>query len=366
MFVRIISFLAALSLIFSCAGCSAAENVSVGAVNTIPETGICDEASAAVLYCPDNKEVIYGHHIHEKRAIASVTKVMTAIIALEYAEKNDKIVTVTEKMYAEGSSMYLKAGDKLELSEIVKGMMAVSGNDAANAAALTVAGSQEDFAALMNKKAAELGMEDSHFVTPSGLDDEVHYSSAYDMALLCAYAMRNKTFRDIVSRKSIEIKYVSPKDKVQTLYNHNKLLSLCEGCTGIKTGYTQKAGRTLTSSCERDGAELIAVTLNDRNDWNDHCRMYDMGFEIIENIPLCGSSEIRVKMPVASDKDEYVTLVPDKIPEVTIYKEDENKIRTVVYAPKFVYAPVVKRRNYGTVSFTLDGKEIARCHLIPE
>lgn len=332
-------------------------------VNTIPSSGIIDSAASAVLYCPETKEVLYGHHIHEKRPIASITKIMTAVIALEYADKNDKSVTVTEDMYAEGSSMYLKAGEILRLSDLVRGMMLVSGNDAANAAAIAVAGSVEKFAELMNEKAEKIGMNNSHFVTASGLDDKMHYSTAYDMSLLCSYAMKNNVFRDIVSQKSAEIKYLSPEGKTQTVYNHNKLLSMCDGCIGIKTGYTKKAGRTLTSCCERNGVRLIAVTLNDGDDWRDHCSLYSYGFDLVESIKLCDESW-EITLPLTDRDDETAVLVPEKIPEITVRKNNEHDITKTVYVPDFIYSPVVKNRVYGRAVFFVDGQRAAQCKLI--
>ncbi len=243
--------------------------------NDVLGEGVLDHAQAAVVYCPDTKEVLYGHALHEERPIASITKIMTAVLGLEAP---DREVTITPAMYAEGSSLYLKAGEVLMLSELVRGMMVVSGNDAANAVALATAGSEEAFADRMNEKASSLGMRHSHFVTPSGLDSPGHYSSAYDMALLCAYAMEQEAFAQVVSQKKMTLQYVLPEGRQQELYNHNRLLAMCSGCVGIKTGYTQKAGRTLTSCAERDGRRLIIVTLHDPQDWDDHCALYDHFF----------------------------------------------------------------------------------------
>ncbi len=361
-FISVLMIFVTITAFFT--GCNA-DNGGTDAlpVNTISTSGIIDSAASAVLYCPETKEVLYGHHIHEKRPIASITKILTAVIALEYAGKNDKSVTVTSDMYAEGSSMYLKAGEVLRLSDIVRGMMLVSGNDAANAAAIAIAGSREKFADLMNNKAAEIGMINSHFVTASGLDDEMHYSTAYDMSLLCSYAMKNNVFRDIVSQNSAEIKYLSPEGKTQTVYNHNKLLSMCDGCIGVKTGYTKKAGRTLASCCERNGVRLIAVTLNDGDDWKDHCSLYSYGFDLVDNIKLCDESW-EITLPLTDRDDEMAVLVPGKIPEVTLKKNKRHDITKTVYVPDFIYSPVVKNRVYGRVIFFVDGKKAEQCKLI--
>ncbi len=325
--------------------------------------GIKDHSASAVVYCADNGEVLYGHHIHDRKAIASITKIMTAIIALEYAAANDKAVTVTSEMYAEGSSMYLKEGEIIRLSQLVRGMMAVSGNDAANAAAIAVAGSAEKFAGLMNEKAYQLGMKNTQFVTPSGLDSEGHYSTAYDMALLCAYAMENDTFADIVSQQTVSVEYISPEGKVQTFRNHNKLLSICEGCIGIKTGFTKKAGRTLTSCCERDGIRLVVVTLNDGDDWNDHCGLYDYCFSLVERRRLCDTSRT-VTVPLVGGTNDSVELVPEKELDITIRKDEANQPQEVIEAPHFIYAPAVRGRIYGRIRYLMGEKEIASCRLV--
>ncbi len=343
----------------------AAVNTEVSAASDVYVDGLSDNARACIVYCADNSQVLYGHDIHERRAIASITKIMTALICLEYAAANDKAVCITPDMYAEGSSMYLHEGDVIKLSELVKGMLAVSGNDAANAAAVAVAGSAEKFAQLMNEKARQLGMKNSHFVTPSGLDSKEHYSSAYDMALLCSYAMENERFRSFVSQKSLSAEYISPQGKVQTLSNHNKLLSLCEGCVGIKTGFTKKAGRTLTSCAEREGVRLITVTLDDGDDWNDHCRLYDKCFSLVEKVMLCTRGR-SISVPLVGGEKESILLVPERDLYAVIRKDEKEKPEEVLYAPGFIYHPAVSGRKYGKIQFTLGNRVIAQCSLVPE
>lgn len=369
---KIVMFVLVVSLILS--GCTMAQDLPVQSpINSFSEVsvqdvlseGMSDSASASVVMIADTGDVLYGHNIHEKRAIASITKIMTAVIALEYAAKNDMKVKVTEEMYAEGSSMYLKAGEILYLSEIVKGMMAVSGNDAANAVAIAVGGTKQKFAAMMNRKAVEIGMKNTSFVTPSGLDDENHYSTAYDMALLCAYAMKNDSFRDIVSQKSVDVSYVEPVGKMQTLYNHNKLLSLCDGCIGIKTGFTKKAGRTLTSCTERDGIRIIAVTLNDGNDWNDHCKLYDTAFQKVERICVADRKR-KIEIPLVGGETETVFLVPEKELFVTVRKGEKDSVCEQIYAPNFLYAPTEKNTVEGRIDYIMNEKVVGSVRLITE
>ena len=229
-------------------------------------------ATACVLMDADTGLVLYRKNEDQRMLIASVTKLMTALVVLEQGEL-DETVTVTAAHMAEGSSMYLRVGEKLTLEELLYGLLLCSGNDAA--LALTeCAGGVEPFVALMNEKAAALGMENTHFANPNGLDDEEHYSTAYDMALLACAAANEPTLRRIASTRTAAI-------GGRTLTNHNKLLSRMDGCIGLKTGYTKAAGRTLVSCAEREGHRLVAVTLRDGNDWNDHEMLYDWGFALV-------------------------------------------------------------------------------------
>ena len=229
-------------------------------------------ATACVLMDADSGRVLYEKNGRQRMLIASTTKLMTALVALEQGTLTD-VVTVTASHMAEGSSMYLRAGEKLTLEELLYGLLLCSGNDAA--LALTeCAGGVEPFVALMNEKAAALGMKNTHFANPNGLDDEEHYSTAYDMALLACAAANEPTLRRIASTRTAAI-------GGRTLTNHNKLLSRMDGCIGLKTGYTKAAGRTLVSCAEREGHRLVAVTLRDGNDWNDHEMLYDRGFALV-------------------------------------------------------------------------------------
>ena len=227
-------------------------------------------AKSAILINADTGAVLYAKNEKERLPMASTTKIMTALIALETAALDDRCVTITDEMVrVEGSSMGLQAGDQLSLTSLAAGMLVVSGNDAANSVAIAISGSKEDFAEKMNRRAKDIGMNDTHFVTPSGLDDEAHYSTAYDMALLATIALANPDFAEIVKEKKYTIPYISPEQS-RRFSNHNRLLSMYEGCIGVKTGFTKKSGRCLVSAAERDGIRLVAVTLNAPDDWNDH------------------------------------------------------------------------------------------------
>ena len=278
--------------------------------------------------------------------MASTTKVMTALLTLEEAGKNDRVVTFTEEMTAEGSSMYLESGEQVRLSDLCIGMLMQSGNDAANAAAIAIDGSIARFADRMNIRASELGMKNTHFVTPSGLDGEDHYSTAYDMALLLCAAMENDTFRDITKQTAMTVDFISPEDKRVTYRNHNKLLRLYEYCIGGKTGYTDEAGRCLVSCAERDGVELICVTLDDPDDWDDHIRLFDYGFETLS--PLMLGEEYRTVSAVCADGyGTTLTCEPQ-----TIVSCNEVDVKEKLFLPDFIYAPLKKGEKIGEVICT--------------
>lgn len=232
-------------------------------------------AAAAVLMDADSGRLLYEKNGEKRMLIASTTKLMTALVALEQGGLQQEI-TVTGGHMEEGSSMYLRPGEKLTLETLLYGLLLSSGNDAALAVTECMGGAVP-FVARMNEKAAELGMENTHFANPNGLDDEAHYSTAEDMAKLAAAAMDDPVLRRVASTKTARI-------GGRTLTNHNKLLSRVEGCVGLKTGYTRAAGRTLVSCAERDGVRLVAVTLQDGDDWNDHASLYEQGFRVLRPV----------------------------------------------------------------------------------
>lgn len=236
-------------------------------------------AQSAILMEQKSGRILFEKDAYTKRRIASITKIMTAILAIE-SGKMDKYVTVSEKaVHTEGSSVYLKAGEKIKLKDLVYGLMLRSGNDAAVAIAEFVGGSVDGFVYLMNQKAKQIGMLNTHFANPHGLDDSKnHYSTAYDMALLTRYAMNNKLYRQISGTKV----YRAPnptEDWDRVWKNKNRLLTMYKYCTGGKTGFTKLAKRTLVSTADKGDMDLIAVTLNDSDDWNDHIAMYENSFK---------------------------------------------------------------------------------------
>ncbi|WP_236757183.1 D-alanyl-D-alanine carboxypeptidase family protein [Acutalibacter muris] len=315
-------------------------------------------AQSAILISGDDGTVIFEKNAHERLAMASTTKIMTALLTLEEAERSgDPVIDVTEEMVrVEGSSMGLQAGNRLTLTNLTSGMLLASGNDAANAAALYLGGSQEGFAELMNTRAREIGMTETNFVTPSGLDDEEHYSTAYDMALLGREAMGNEEFARIAGSSTLQVEFMEPEQKV-SYTNHNKLLRIYDGCIGIKTGFTKKAGRTLVSAARRDGTTLIAVTLNAPDDWDDHMAMFDYGFETVKTVQM-GGEALPETLPVAGSDKQGIGLRMGQKLNMTLPIEQAQEVESRVLLPKFLYAPVRAGEKVGRVQYLMGGEEI--------
>ena len=317
----------------------------------IPET----QAEAFVLYCPESGELLASRNADKRMKPASTTKLMTTLLTLEQAAKGNETVTFSQEMTAEGSSMYLKLGEKVTLRDLAAGMMMSSGNDAANAAAITIAGDDERFARLMNDRAEEISMKNTHFVTPSGLDDDDHYSTAYDLALLMEAGLKNEDFRQLTAQKSAMVSFTEPSDKRVTYNNHNRLLSLYEYCIGGKTGYTSAAGRCLVSAAERDGVTLICVPLDDKNDWNDHIRLYEYGFSQ-RAAYQSPDSAFAAEVPVVGGEKNSVTVMGDRDFRVIVSAEDKDKIERKVLLDRFLYAPVKEGQQVGRIEYTLRGE----------
>lgn len=278
-------------------------------------------ANNAVLIEQSTGRILFEKNAHEKQNIASITKIMTAIIAIESGKMDEMATASKNAVYTEGSSIYLKEGEKMAVEDLVYGLMLRSGNDAAVAIAEHVGGSEEGFVYLMNEKAKWLGMTNSHFDNPHGLDSQTHYSSAYDMALLMRYAMENNEFQKITGAKS----YKSDK-REYSWRNKNKLLTaLYKYCTGGKTGFTKQTGRTLVSTASKDGMNLIAVTLDDPDDWRDHMNMFEWGFDTYKMEPIGEKGMIYIPIGPEEKIEGHIhndTLFPLKDGEKEIIKTE--------------------------------------------
>ncbi len=312
---------------------------------------LIDEASGRVFFEQDKDEIL---------PMASTTKIMTALLTLEEENLDRYFVVNSRAIQVEGSSMGLQAGDRVTLRVLAAGMLLASGNDAANAAAVRIAGSVEAFAARMNLRAAEIGMTNTHFVTPSGLDDEEHYSTAYDMALLAREALKNPDFAAICSQTSMQVRYGNPPYD-RWLSNHNRLLRLVEGADGAKTGFTKKSGRCLVSSAEQNGVSLICVTLHCSDDWNYHKTVYEKYFGLLRAEELSGLvNDIRI--PVAGSGVFSVRCSAGAVTAALMEGELQN-IKTAVDYEPFLFAPVEAGERVGEVVFFLDGRELARTEI---
>jgi len=335
-------FASVLVLCLLCPVCFATEPPAVSAESAI----LMDAASGRVLYAKD---------VHTRRLIASTTKLMTALVAVESTPDLKKTVKVKPEYQAEGSSMYLKVGEELTLEELLYGLMLASGNDAALAVAGLCAGDVETFVGWMNELAGELGMKDTHFANPNGLDDEEHYSTAYDMALLAQAVLKNETLMKIVSTKSITV-------AGRSFTNHNKLLWRYEGCMGMKTGYTDAAGRTLVSCAKRGGQTLICVTLKDRDDWDDHAKLFDYGFETYPDHLLARSDKVFRTLPVTGSLLPQVEVVTAR--DVVYPLAEDQRVKARIDLPELVRAPVEKGTIAGKLTFLVEGETVGETYLL--
>ena len=326
-------------------------SMTVYSQNSQPEVS----AKACVLIEEKTGKIIFENNSSEKLPMASTTKIMTTLLCLESGGLDDEFVVDSQAIKVEGSSMGLVEGDVVTKRALCYGMLLPSGNDAANATAVKIGGSIEEFAVMMNERAAEIGMTRTCFVTPSGLEGEGHGSSAYDMALLAREALKNPEFSEICSQTSAKVKFGNPPFE-RWLKNTNKLLEMYEGVNGVKTGFTDEAGRCLVSSCERDGISLICVTLNDKNDWDDHMKMYDYGFSRVKSQELY-SDEI-YHLTVVGGVEESV---PVKAEGSIIIGDDGkvmNKISSEIVIMPFAYANIKLGDKVGEQIWYYDGRMI--------
>lgn len=321
-----------------------------------PARALSTSAASAILIDGESGRVLYEQNAHEPRYIASITKLMTALVAMESGHSLDEVVRV-QKQYtgAEGSSMYLREGEELTLEALMYGLLLASGNDAALAVAGYCGGSVEEFVSRMNRKASLLGMENTTFLNPSGLTEEGHMSTAADMAKLAAACMKNETIARMVATRTITI-------AGRTFTNHNKLLWRYEGCIGMKTGYTQRSGRTLISCAQRDGQRLIAVTLNDGNDWADHAAMLDYGFAAYTRTRLTAAREPVARIPVKGSLLSFVQVEPAD--DVYYPLAQGERVRREVSLALWTHAPVSRGQTAGTITYYLDDQVVAVCPLV--
>lgn len=321
-------------------------------------------AASAILIDGANARVLYEKNAHEKRAPASTTKIMTTYLALELGNLDDFVTVSSKAAKIGGSSMYLSPNERVKFEDLLYGIMLNSGNDASSAIAEHLAGSVSDFANLMTQKADKLGARNTQFKNPHGLDQDGHYTTAYDLALITKYAMGNHKFKQIVKTK---VKIVSSEGgkSENFLKNKNKLLDQFLGANGVKTGFTNKAGKCLVASAERNGQHLIAVILNSKNIWEDSKVLLQYGFDnfkpytiikkeqVIKTIQIDNS--VNKQLPILAKDDLTVYLKPEEISLIT---------PPVIQLSSKIAAPIVKGQPLGYVKLIYQGKQLGKVGLI--
>lgn len=312
-------------------------------------------AKSSILIEAKTGRVLFSKNAETKFSVASTTKIMTTLLCLESGGLDEEFVVDPNAIKVEGSTMGLTEGDIVTKRALCYGMMLPSGNDAANATAIKIAGSYEGFAGLMNERAKEIGMTRTCFVTPSGLEAAGHGSSATDMALLTSEALRNPEFREICSQQSAKLRFGNPPYE-RWLNNTNKLLGMYPGVIGVKTGFTDEAGRCLISACERNGITLICVTFDATNDWQDHIALYDMGFPLVspKTIGLTEGLDIDI---VGSEVDS-IAIGSEETITIGMIGDESNKITTKAILPPFSYAPVTIGDEIGKLEFYYEDRYI--------
>ena len=337
------------SFIQAAAAVVAAVFLCAGSANAAQFQGSVS-AKSAILADAESGRVLFEKNADERSLIASTTKIMTGLLVCEAGNLEREVSVPPEAAGVEGSSLYLKAGERITVRELLYGLMLRSGNDAAVALAIATAGSVDAFVSRMNEKAQALGLEHTHFENPNGLDGEEHFSTARDLSKLCVHAMENETFRTVVSSKSFT-------EHSRSFTNHNKLLWRVEGADGVKTGYTKKAGRILAGSATRDGQRLICVTICDPDDWRDQQALLDYGFSEFPARTIVTAGETVGSICVVGSKTQRVSLVTGT--DFSYPVAEGETVETILHAPEFSYAPVLPGQA-GQLEILVDGARVSQ------
>lgn len=319
-------------------------------------------ARAFALYEPVTGTFIKSQNADLHLPMASTTKIMTGLIAIENCSLDEIVEIPKEAVGIEGSSIYLREGDRISVCDLLYSLLLQSANDAATALALKISGDIASFSELMNSRAADMGLTDTHFDNPHGLDSESHYTTAHDLAIIAAEALKNPTFRSITStyKHSFTI-----SDNQRTVVNHNKLLKSYDGAIGVKTGFTRTSGRCLVSAAERDGLSLIAVTLDAPNDWSDHTKMLNLGFSAYTADNPDDLTDTTFTIPVIGSDAGKITAVIKNIDEIHLIRpKDEPLHKAYVDIKQYVIAPIKPGDKVGEVVFKLDDTVVARADII--
>lgn len=321
-------------------------------------------AKSAILIDLDEKNVLFQKNARERMAMASTTKIVTALVACELLECDAIVKIPAEAVGIEGSSVYLREGEMLSVEELLYALLLESANDAAVALAICASGSVEKFAQGCNDKARSLGLYDTHFTNPHGLYDENHYTTAYDLAILTAHALNEPTIAKICASRRAEIPFGVTEDNptgegVRHLKNHNKMLFNYDGAIGVKTGFTKKSGRCLVSAASRNGLTLIAVTLNAPDDWRDHTAMLDFGFNDFERRVIYEVGEFSYDFPLANGNTEYLRVTNHSPILATVKKNTPTHTYYIEACFRFAIAPVTEGEILGRLYVTVNEKSYA-------
>ena len=320
------------------------------------------KAKAAIVVDGITGKVLYSKNAEEQRYPASTTKIMSLIVALEHGNLDDVVTASHNAATTEGSSLWLTEGEQLKVIDLLYGIMLISGNDATVAIAEHISGSVEKFAQLMTEKAHAIGAKDTHFANSSGLPDPKHFTTAHDLARITAYGYKNPMFSEIVSTKHKVIPWAG-KEFGRDLYNEDRMLWLYEGGNGVKTGYTELAGRCLVSGAKRNQIQLITVVLDSDTMWDDSIALLDFGFSQVKPKTIVNQDDIMKTIRVLNGKSEVVKLVASNDLVVPISEHDEGEFSTLVDAPNKVEAPVIKGQKIGVLRVLYQNKEIATVDL---
>lgn len=318
------------------------------------------KASAAILMDVKTGQVLWEKNMHKRLAPASTTKILTAIIAIEQGQLDADVKVSHRAAAVRGSSMYLFPGQTIALRELLEGLLLRSGNDAAVAIAEHIAGSTEEFARMMNDKAAAIGAKGSNFVNPHGLTAVGHYSSAHDLAVLARYALHNPTFAEIVRTRETSIDWLDGKGKeqVKTIRNTNKLLWMFADADGVKTGTTNEAGPCLVASATHDGHRLISVVLHDHERWSDSMRLLQYGFQAFDLVEYAPRGQILGAIPVVNGLESHVSIKVSSPAAVVVKAEDTTATTIEVDLPEKIKAPVFQGQKVGEVIFYTHDKAV--------
>lgn len=322
-----------------------------------------ESAKSACLLNAVTGEVVFEKNSGEKLPMASTTKIMTLLVALQETSQDEMVTVQADAAAAEGSSAYLETDMKLSMEALEYGLMLNSGNDAAVAIAEYISGDTESFAELMNRTARKIGLKSTVFKNPNGLDEEGHYTTAYDLAKLTQYALTDESFREIVSTRLYKAEFVRADGEAGMMeyINHNRLLREMEGCIGVKTGYTKEDGRCLVSAAERDGALYIAVTLNDGNDWNDHKQLMELAFSGCRMVRAVSKGDCIEHLVSGKSSCDLVAAEDFNIP---LDGEKKRDIDIVPHIPAMDHVPLNRGEKAGYIEILCNDESVGTVDIV--